>query len=106
MATYKADHVQFGRLMKSPDIREHLRGEAEKFAAHLAASAPRTALPKPAAHYADNFKVATGFDLLKRDRVAAFVYNDTRYATALEVGSWNIRNPPAVMTKALDAFHI
>lgn len=99
MATYKANHYQFARLMKSADIRTYLRVEAERFAAHLASS-----VKKVSGDYANSFKVATGFDIMRRDRVAAFVYNESRYATALEVGSWNIRNPPMPMTNALDAF--
>lgn len=100
MATYQANHYQFARLMKSSDIRDFVRFEADRFAAHLAAVAP-----KDTGAYASNFKVATGLDILQRDRVAAFVYNDSAYATALEVGSWTIKNPPAPMTNALDSFH-
>lgn len=103
MATYKANHVGFARLMKSDEVGQHVKNEAERLAAHLRATAPRSGT-KTTDAYADNFKVETGLDILRRDRSAAFVYNDSRYATALEVGSWNIRNPPAPMTKALDAF--
>lgn len=105
MATYRADHAQFALLMKSGDIGDLVENEAERLRAHLASTAPRSTEEKPGGHYADNFKVATGLDILRKDRRAAWVYNDSRYATALEVGSWNIRNPPAPMTKALNAFH-
>jgi hypothetical protein len=107
MATYQADHVKFRRLMKSDEIGRHIKMEAEKLRAHLEASAPRSSdsdSDTTVSHYADNFKVAMGLDILKKDRVAASIYNDSPYATALEVGSWNIRNPPMPMTKALDAF--
>jgi hypothetical protein len=100
VATYQANHVEFARFMKSDEIGQHLKNEAERLAAHLRETAPRG----ETGVYAGNFKVATGLDILRRDRAAAFVYNDTRYATALEVGSWNIRNPPSPMTKALNAF--
>lgn len=99
MATYEADHIKFRRLMKSDEVGDHMKREAERLAAHLAGSAPHVT-----GAYASNFKVETGLDLMRRDRSAAFVYNDSRYATALEVGSWNIRNPPMPMTRALDAF--
>ena len=89
--------------MKSAMVRDYVKDEAERLAAHLRETAPRSGT-KATNAYADNFKVATGLDIRKKDRAAAFVYNDTRYATALEVGSWNIRNPPMPMTKALDAF--
>lgn len=105
MAVYKANHIEFAKMMKSDMVGDHLRGEAERLAEHLRATAPRSTTSKHPGNYASNFKVATGLDILKKDRRAAFVYNDSRYATALEVGSWNIRNPPAPMTKALDAFH-
>lgn len=103
MATYKANNVEFARFMKSDEIGQHIKTEAERLAAHLRATAPRGNDPLKV-RYADRFKVETGLDLLRRDRSAAFVYNDSRYATALEVGSWNIRNPPAPMTNVLDAF--
>lgn len=99
MATYQADHVAFARFMKSHEIGQHLKDEAERLAVHLRENAP-----KQTGAYASNFKVATGLDILRRDRRAAWVYNDSDYATVLEVGSATIRNPPAPMTKALDAF--
>ena len=102
MATYRANHYQFALFMKSDEIGQHVKNEAERLAEHLRSVAPRR---KALGSYADNFKVETGLDLLKRDRSAAFVYNDSRYATVLEVGSWNIKNPPAPMTNALSAFH-
>lgn len=86
--------------MKSDEIASHIKLEAEKLALHLVSVAPWKT-----GEYATNFKVATGLDIMERDRSAAFVLNDSRYATALEVGSWNIKNPPAPMTKALSRFH-
>lgn len=100
MAVYEANRVEFSRFMKSDMIGDHIKDEAERLADHLRAVAPRG----ETGNYAASFKVATGLDILKKDRRAAYVYNDADYATALEVGSWNIRNPPAPMTKALDAF--
>jgi hypothetical protein len=107
MATYKANHFQFGRLMKSNGIGLLLRHEAEKLADHLRSTAPHSGgEDDDADHYADHFSVRTGLDIRKRDRAAAFVVNDSRYAIILEVGSKYIRNPPAPMTKALDAFRL
>lgn len=109
MATYKANHVEFGRFMRSDEIGQHVKNEAERLATHLRATAPKgkpEGKPEGVGHYASSFHVETGLDVLRQDRSAAYVYNDSRYATALEVGSWNIRNPPAPMTKALDAFKI
>lgn len=99
MATYKANHVEFAKLMKSDEVGEHVKGEAERLAAHLRATGP-----KRSGVYAGNFRVETGLDVLEQDRSAAYVINDTRYATVLEVGSWSIKYPPAPMTRALDAF--
>lgn len=99
MARYEANHFAFARFMKSDDVGQYMKKEAERLAAHLRATAP-----KQTGTYASNFKVETGLDVLRKDRSAAYVINDTRYATALEVGSWVIKNPPAPMTKALDAF--
>ena len=104
MATYRANNVEFARLMLSNMVGDHIKTEAERLRAHLQATAPRGKDPEKTSRYADNFKVETGLDILRQDRVAAFIYNDSRYATALEVGSWNIRNPPAPMTNVLSAF--
>lgn len=99
MATYKPNRVQFGRLMKSDGVSRFVRHEAEKLAEHLRSTAPRVT-----GEYASNFKVSSGVDIRKRDRAAAFVINDSPYATVLEVGSARIKNPPAPLTNALRAF--
>lgn len=103
MARYEANHFAFARFMKSDDVGQYIKREAERLAAHLRAVAPRSNT-KTSGTYASNFKVETGLDVRKNARSAAFIINDTRYATALEVGSWVIKNPPAPMTKVLDAF--
>jgi hypothetical protein len=104
MAIYRPNNIEFGKMMKSDMIGQYVKDEAERLAAHLRATAPRGTEPKSGNRYADNFRVETGLDIRKRDRSAAFVINDSRYAVVLEVGSWNIKNPPAPMTKVLDAF--
>lgn len=96
MAEYQADHVGFARLMKSDEVGRVVQREAEYLAAHLRATAPRDT-----GEYASKFYVESGLDILEQDRSASFVINDSRQATALEVGSWNIRNPSMPMTKAL-----
>lgn len=96
MATYQADHVGFARLMLSREIGNLVERRAQEIAAVMRAEAPRqTGL------YASNFTVQTGLDVVHQTRRAAYVVNDTRYATALEVGSWSIRNPPKPMTGVL-----
>lgn len=103
MATYKANHYQFGRLMKSDGVGIFVHVEAEKLANHLRATSPRS--NRDGDHYADHFEVRSGgLDIRERDRAAAFVVNDSRYAAVLEVGNARIKNPPAPMTKALNAF--
>jgi hypothetical protein len=99
VATYKANHIEFAKFMKSDEIGRHIKDEAERLAEHL-----RATVKKVSGDYASSFKVESGLDVLKQDRSASFVINDSPYATALEVGSWTIRNPPAPMTKALDGF--
>lgn len=98
MATYKANHVEFGKLMLSGGVGDLVKDEAGRLAAHLRSTAPRDT-----GEYASRFTVETGLDILERDRRAAFVVNDSPQATVLEVGSWNIKNPPMPMTKALDS---
>lgn len=102
VAVYVADHVGFARLMLSDEIAATVRIKAEELAAEMRATAPRRTPPQHVSPYADNFKVESGLDILKQDRGAAFVVNDSRYATALEVGSWNISNPPRPMTRVLE----
>jgi len=101
MATYSPNNVEFARLMKSDEVGRYMRGVAERLAGHLRATAPHRS-----GSYAAAFKVESGLDVRRKDRSASFVYNDSRYATALEVGSWNIKNPPRPMTRGLDSFHI
>lgn len=99
MAKYRPNEFEFRRYMKSDDIGRFIKDEAERLAAHLRVTAPRQT-----GAYASRFRVETGLDLRRRDRSAAFVINDSDYATALEVGSWVIKNPPRPMTRVLDAF--
>ncbi len=108
MATYSPNNVEFARLMKSDEVGRYVRGVAERLADHLRATAPRGTRNKKknTTRYVDNFHVESGLDVRRKDRSASFVYNDSRYATALEVGSWNIKNPPRPMTRGLDSFHI
>lgn len=102
MATYRANPVGFARLMKSDEIGDHVKSEAEKMAEHLRTSA-NAAFQHPTGTYVSNFEVETGLDVLERDRSAAFVINDTAYATVLEVGAAWMRNPPQPMTKLLSS---
>jgi hypothetical protein len=98
MALYKANNVGVGRLMLSNRIRHHVTNEAERMADHLRTTAPRGAT----GNYASRFTVQSGLDDLEQDRWAAYIVNDSRQATALEVGSYNIKNPPMPMTRALN----
>jgi hypothetical protein len=100
MARYRSNPVGFARYMLSPEIGDIARNGAEELAEHMRATAPRGRTGV----YASNFRVKDGVDVMRHDRRAAFVLNDSDYATALEVGSWTIRNPPMPMTRALDRF--
>jgi hypothetical protein len=107
MATYEPDRVGFGRMMMGDEMGDLVVNVANQLAAEMRISAPRGSEPKMAGQrYADNFSVETGLDLAKEDRRAAFVVNDSRYATALEVGSWNIKNPPQPMLRTLQRFAV
>ena len=101
MATYKADHVGFARMMLSSGVARVVEEHAEALAEHLRATAPRVT-----GVYAGRFTVEKGLDILEGDRRAAFVVNDSPQATALEVGSWNISDPPMPMTRALTEFRL
>lgn len=96
MAVYVADHVGFARLMKSDEIAVVIRRKAEVIAALMRVSAPHVT-----GAYAANFSVESGLDVARGERGVSFIINDSDYATALEVGSWNIRNPPQPMTRVL-----
>ncbi len=106
MAKYYPNNVEFARLMKSDEVGQFVRDKAEQLANHLRATAPRRTPPRTTTPYWTRFHVESGLDHRKKDRSASFVYNDADYATALEVGSWVIKNPPRPMTRALDTFHI
>lgn len=97
MAVYQADHVGFARLMLSDEIGDMVERKAHELAAEMRATAPRG----KTGVYATRFQVDTGVDIVRGERRAAFVSNDSRQATALEVGSWNIKNPPMPMTRVL-----
>lgn len=101
MAVYEADHVGFARLMLSDEIGDTVRRRADEIAVEMRVSAPRGRRPRVGPEYASRFTVESGLDVVNEDRRAAFVINDAPYATALEVGSWNIRNPPMPMTRVL-----
>lgn len=97
MAVYVADHVGFARLMKSDEIAIAVRVKAVEIMARMRATAPRDT-----GAYASNFSVESGLDLVNQDRGVSFIINDSDYATALEVGSWNIKNPPRPMARVLE----
>lgn len=99
MAVYKPNHVEFGRLMRRRDVENLVRRKAVAAARELTAWATEHAVT---GNYARSISVHTGRDLRKRDRAAAFIVVSTAYATALEVGSHNIRNPPRPMSRLLD----
>lgn len=104
MAKYYPNNVEFARFIKSDEIGSFIKGQADRLAAHLRATAPRSNRPNKTDIYANHFRVETGLDVMRGDRSAAFVINDSPYATVLEVGSARITNPPQPMTKVLDAF--
>lgn len=101
MAVYKANRVGFARLMKSDEIGDIVKSEADKMAAHLRTTATQH-FKTTSGTYVSNFEVTTGMDALKQDRSAAFVANTSEYATVLEVGAAWMRNPPQPMTKLLN----
>jgi hypothetical protein len=101
MATYEPDRVGFGRMMMGDEMGDLVVNVANQLAAEMRATAPRRT-----GAYASRFAVETGLDLAKEDRRAAFVVNDSRQATALEVGSWNIKNPPQPMLRTLQRFAV
>jgi hypothetical protein len=101
MAVYRANHVGFARLIQAPAIRRHVRSRAEAFANELRQWATTHAR---SGEYARSVRVELGRDILKGNRPAAFVVANTDYATALEVGSHNIRNPPRPITEILERF--
>ena len=96
MAVYEANHIEFGKFMLSRGIGDLVEDHAERLAAEMRATAPRVT-----GVYASKFSVESGLDVVNEDRRAAFVVNDARQATALEVGSYNIKNPPMPMTRVL-----
>lgn len=83
--------------MLSDEIAVMIRRKAEEIAVEMRIDAPHG----ETGVYASSFTVESGLDVLEGDRGASFVINDADYATALEVGSWNIRNPPMPMTSVL-----
>jgi hypothetical protein len=99
MATYKANHREVARFLKSLMLKSAVEHEAERIADHLRATAPRGSGDDDADHYADHFRVETGFDVRERDRRAAFVINDSPYASVLELGSGHVKNPPQPITR-------
>ena len=98
MATYKADNVGMARYLKSKELREACRQRAEDGAKHA-----RRIAPKVSREYASKIRVDTGFDLKKRDRVAAFIVAYAPYASVVEVGrKGSRRRGHRVLARTLD----
>jgi Bacteriophage HK97-gp10, putative tail-component len=100
VAIYKADHVEFAKLMHAPKIREALHDVAVDLRDEMVSHAPVGDEPK-VKRYINSFHIDMGLDVRKKDRVAAFIYNDVPYASLLETGSNTNWFPPMPMTKAL-----
>jgi hypothetical protein len=98
MARYQPDHTGFAQMMNSAMIEDFLEHRGHAAAADLKAIAPHRT-----GRYAASVTSSTGRDLMTGDRPAVFVIADTDYATALEVGSRTIKNPPRPLHQLLES---
>lgn len=94
MADYKPDYIQTGELLRSAGIHRTVIDaafEAKEFAESISPVHVRD--NEDASHYVENFHVDGAHTeyIADNKRAVAYLYNDSRYATAVELG-WDLEH--------------